>query len=211
MIEMAAQMGAERIELANTQYYGWALLNRDSLMPSREQLERAEEEVEKMRRKHSHMEVLWVVPDYYDDFPKPCMGGWGSHLLSVTPNGTVQPCLAASVIPGINLPNITEKSLGWIWYESPGFNAFRGNDWMKEPCRSCPMREMDHGGCRCQAFLLTGDAAATDPTCIYSPDHDVIVNARKKAAPAPGTPAAAEADRKLIHRNIDGPPALSGD
>lgn len=211
MIEMAAQMGAERIELANTQYYGWALLNRDSLMPTREQLERAEEEVERMRRKHSHMEVLWVVPDYFDDFPKPCMGGWGSHLLSITPNGTVQPCLAANVIPGINLPNISEQSLSWIWYDSPGFNAFRGNHWMKEPCRSCPMSELDHGGCRCQAFLLTGDATATDPTCIYSPHHDVIVNAREQAAAAPGTVAARAADAKLVHRSIDGPPVLSGD
>lgn len=211
MIEMAAQMGAERIELANTQYYGWALLNRDGLMPTREQLEQAEEDVERARRKHSHLEVLWVIPDYFDDFPKPCMGGWGSHLLSITPNGTVQPCLAANVIPDLNLPNVTEHSLDWIWYDSPGFNAFRGHDWMQEPCRSCPMREQDHGGCRCQAFMLTGDATATDPTCIYSPHHDVIVNAREQAAAAPGTPAAAQADGRLVHRHIDGPPAASGD
>lgn len=182
LIELAASLGAERIELANTQYYGWALLNRDYLLPSREQLAWAEQEVQRQRGQYGEqMEIIWVVPDYYDDFPKPCMGGWGASLLSVTPDGKVLPCLAANVIPGLDLPLTTEHSLHWIWYESPAFNTFRGIEWMSEPCRSCPMKSQDHGGCRCQAFLLTGDATATDPVCIYSPEHHKIVEARETA------------------------------
>lgn len=185
LIELAASLGAERIELANTQYYGWALLNRDQLLPSREQLNRASEEVGRMREKYGEqMEIIWVIPDYYDDFPKPCMGGWGDSLLGVAPDGRVMPCLAAYVLPGMELPSAKEHPLEWIWYESPAFNAFRGLDWMSEPCRSCPMRTQDHGGCRCQAFLLTGDATATDPVCIYAPEHEVIVGARADAAAA---------------------------
>jgi PqqA peptide cyclase len=183
LIELAASLGAERIELANTQYYGWALLNREHLLPSPEQLEWADEEVRRQRERHGdQMEIIWVVPDYYADFPKPCMGGWGDSFLTVAPDGRVLPCLAAHVIPGLELPSAVEHSLRWIWYESPAFNAFRGFEWMAEPCRSCPMRIQDYGGCRCQAFLLTGDAAATDPVCTYSPHHHKIVEARAQAA-----------------------------
>lgn len=182
LIDIAAQMGADEIELANTQYYGWALLNRDHLLPSREQIETAAREVQDRRERYGdRMEIIWVVPDYYDDFPKPCMGGWGDSLLSVSPDGTVMPCLAANVIPDLDLPSVRNGSLGSIWYESGAFNAFRGTDWMEEPCASCPMRSQDHGGCRCQAYLLTGNARATDPVCIYSPDRDKVVEARKVA------------------------------
>lgn len=180
LIDIAADMGADEIELANTQYYGWALLNRDHLMPSREQLEAASLEVEDRRARYGDkLEIIWVVPDYYDDFPKPCMGGWGDSLLSVSPDGTVMPCLAANVIPDLDLPSVRDRSLRSIWYESGAFNAFRGLDWMEEPCRSCPMRFQDYGGCRCQAFLLTGSATATDPVCIYSSEREQVVTARR--------------------------------
>lgn len=182
LIDIAAGMGADEIELANTQYYGWALLNRDHLMPSREQLEWASREVEDRRRKYQdRMEIIWVVPDYYDDFPKPCMGGWGDSLLSVAPDGTVMPCLASNVIPNLDLPSVKDRSLRSIWYESDAFNAFRGLDWIEEPCRSCPMRFEDFGGCRCQAYLLTGSATATDPVCVYSPHREKVVQARQAA------------------------------
>jgi pyrroloquinoline quinone biosynthesis protein E len=198
LIELAASLGAERIELANTQYYGWALLNRDHLLPGREQLAWAEKEVQRQRERYGEqMEIIWVVPDYYDDFPKPCMGGWGDSLLSITPDGKVLPCLAANVIPDLDLPMVTQHSLRWIWYESPTFNTFRGTDWMFEPCRSCPMKRQDHGGCRCQAFLLTGDATATDPVCIYAPEHYKIIEAREKAT--------ASEQAKAQYRYIEGP------
>lgn len=183
LIELAASLGAERIELANTQYYGWALLNRDHLLPSPAQLEWADREVGQMRERYGdQMEIIWVVPDYYDDFPKPCMGGWGDSLFGVAPDGRVLPCLAAHVIPDLELPSVDEHDLHWIWYDSPAFNAFRGFEWMDEPCRSCPMRTQDYGGCRCQAMLLTGRATATDPVCIYSPHHHKIAEAKAKAA-----------------------------
>jgi pyrroloquinoline quinone biosynthesis protein E len=199
LIDIAAQMGADEIELANTQYYGWALLNRDHLMPAREQLERASREVEDRRHRYQgRMEIIWVVLDYYDDFPKPCMGGWGDSLLTVAPDGTVMPCLAANVIPDLDLPSVKDQSLRSIWYESGAFNAFRGLDWMEEPCRSCPMRFEDFGGCRCQAYLLAGSATATDPVCIYSPHRDKVLEARQTAEDGrSGSP---------IYRTLDGVP-----
>ena len=189
ILDLAYEMGADEIELANTQYYGWALLNRDHLLPSREQIEEAARVVEDRRQRYGeHMDIVWVVPDYYDDFPKPCMGGWGDSLLSVTPEGTVQPCLSAQVIPALNLPNARDRDLRSIWYESGAFNAYRGFDWMEEPCRSCDQKYEDFGGCRCQAYMLTGNAAAADPVCTYSPHRETILEARQQRK-TPETPA----------------------
>jgi pyrroloquinoline quinone biosynthesis protein E len=175
LVELAEEMAADRLELANTQYYGWALRNRDALLPNKAQLERAETVVRAAReRLVGRMDVTYVLPDYYSQYPKPCMGGWGRRQLTVTPSGDALPCPAAHVLP---LPrvNVRKDSLAWIWAESPLFQRFRGTDWMPEPCRSCGRREIDFGGCRCQAFLLTGDAARTDPVCHLSPDHDIVV------------------------------------
>lgn len=174
ILDLAAEMGADRIELANTQYYGWALKNRDALLPSRAQLDRAEATVRAARERVGEaMDIIYVVPDYYSRYPKPCMGGWGRRQLTVVPNGDVLPCPTAHTLP---LPRASarEHSLAWIWERSPLFQRFRGTDWMPEPCRSCDRREVDFGGCRCQAFQLTGDAGRTDPVCHLSPDHDRI-------------------------------------
>jgi PqqA peptide cyclase len=184
ILALAEELDAQRLELANTQYYGWAALNQQALMPTREQLERGEEAVQRFReRVGPRINVLWVLPDYYEDLPKPCVGGWGRTVIVVAPNGEAMPCHAASTIPGLEFPSVREHSLGWIWDESDVFSRFRGTDWMQEPCRSCPLgrQEEDFGGCRCQALRLTGDAAATDPVCRYSPHHDVVVAAREAA------------------------------
>jgi pyrroloquinoline quinone biosynthesis protein E len=184
---LAEDLGAQRVELANTQYYGWAVLNQQALMPTREQLERGEEAVQRFRaRVGPRITVLWVLPDYHEDLPKPCMGGWASSAIVVAPNGEALPCQAAATIPGLQFPNVRDHSLEWIWHEADAFARFRGTEWMQEPCRSCPLgrQEEDFGGCRCQAFRLTGDAAATDPVCRFSPHHDTVVAAR--AAPADG-------------------------
>jgi PqqA peptide cyclase len=189
LLELAASLGAHRVELANTQYYGWALRNRADLMPDREMLAAAEAAVAEFRRRAGRMDILWVIPDYYADFPKPCMNGWGRMFLTVSPDGTVLPCLAAAVIPGLDPPSIVNHGLRWIWYDSPAFNRFRGLEWMQEPCRSCPRRVDDFGGCRCQAYLLAGDPAATDPVCIYSPHHGLVTEAaaasRRVETPVP--------------------------
>jgi PqqA peptide cyclase len=170
MVELALELGATRVEIAHVQYYGWALKNRAALMPTAEQVQRAVAAVEELRRRHHGRIVIdAVVPDYYARFPKPCVGGWGRRSLNVTPAGKVLPCHAAESIPGLEFWNVREHSLDDIWINSPAFNAFRGTAWMKEPCASCPRREQDFGGCRCQAFALTGDAAATDPVCHLSP------------------------------------------
>ncbi|MEU6321801.1 pyrroloquinoline quinone biosynthesis protein PqqE [Streptomyces sp. NPDC047009] len=177
VLGLAEEMGADRVELANTQYYGWAWRNRAALLPSRAQLEAAEVVVRAAReRLRDRMEVIYVISDYYSRYPKPCMGGWASRQLTVTPNGDVLPCPAAQSLP-LPRASVREDSLEWIWAESPVMTAFRGTDWMPEPCRSCPRRELDFGGCRCQAFLLTGDAARTDPVCHLSPDHDLVARA----------------------------------
>jgi pyrroloquinoline quinone biosynthesis protein E len=184
ILQLAEDVGAQRLELANTQYYGWAVLNQRALMPTREQLERGEAAVQRFReRVGPKITVLWVLPDYYEDLPKPCMGGWGSSAIVVGPNGEALPCQAAATIPGLTFPNVRDHALGWIWDESEAFNAFRGTDWMQEPCRSCPLgrQEEDFGGCRCQALRLTGDAAATDPVCRFSPHHADVVAARDAA------------------------------
>ena len=170
MVELALILGASRVEIAHVQYYGWALNNRAALMPSREQVEQAVAQVEALRTKHHGRIVIdAVVPDYYARFPKPCVGGWGRRSINVTPAGKVLPCHAAEVIPGLEFWNVREHSLADIWRSSPAFSAFRGTDWMQEPCKTCDRRELDFGGCRCQALLLAGDAAATDPVCSLAP------------------------------------------
>jgi PqqA peptide cyclase len=175
LIDLAEQLGADRVELANTQYYGWALHNRAALMPTRAQLERIEPIVRAaIDRLAGGMQILYVFPDYYSQYPKPCMGGWGSRQLTVRPNGDVLPCQAADQIRGLSIENVRRRSLGWIWDESATFNRFRGLDWMQEPCRSCPRKAIDFGGCRCQAFLLTGDLDATDPVCHLAPRHALV-------------------------------------
>jgi pyrroloquinoline quinone biosynthesis protein E len=173
MVALALSLGAQRVEIAHVQYYGWALKNRAALMPSREQALGAMAVVDRLRKTHHGRIVIdSALPDYYARYPKPCMGGWGRRSLNVTPSGKVLPCHAAESIPGLNFWSVTEHSLADIWRHSPAFNAFRGTDWMAEPCRSCPKQREDFGGCRCQAFLLTGDPHATDPVCHLSPLHE---------------------------------------
>ncbi len=175
MVELALGLGASRVEIAHVQYYGWALRNRTALMPERDQVTRAAAQVEELRRAHHGRIVIdAVVPDYYARYPKPCVGGWGRRSLNVTPSGKVLPCHAAETIPGLEFWYVTEHGLADIWENSPAFRAFRGVGWMREPCASCARREVDFGGCRCQAFALTGDATATDPVCHLAPDHGLI-------------------------------------
>jgi PqqA peptide cyclase len=175
MVALALALGASRVEIAHAQYYGWALKNRAVLMPSAEQVQRAAAAVDELRRRH-HGEIVIdaVVPDYYARLPKPCVGGWGRRSLNVTPAGKVLPCHAAESIPGLEFWSVREHSLANIWANSPAFNAFRGTAWMREPCASCARREIDFGGCRCQAFALTGDARATDPVCHLAPRHNDV-------------------------------------
>jgi PqqA peptide cyclase len=175
LVEMALALGASRVEIAHVQYYGWALENRVALMPTPEQVKHAVGEVERLReRHHGRIVIDAVVPDYYAKYPKPCVGGWGRRSLNVTPAGRVLPCHAAETIPGLEFWSVREHSLADIWASSPAFRAFRGTDWMQEPCASCPRRHEDFGGCRCQAFALTGDARATDPVCHLSPKHAIV-------------------------------------
>lgn len=181
LLDLVLDLGAQRLELANTQYYGWAVTNQEALVPSPDQLRRAEETVQRFReRVGPKVDVLWVLPDIYENLPKPCMGGWGRTAMVVAPNGDVLPCQAASTIPGLEFANVREDPLEWIWSNSDAFARFRGTDWMKEPCRTCPLgrQEVDWGGCRCQALRLTGDAGATDPVCRFSAHHDRVVSAR---------------------------------
>lgn len=175
LIDLAADLGVEYLEFANLQYYNWALLNRAELLPTREQLARSEAAVKAAReRLGKRLTIFFVVPDYYDNRPKACMNGWGAIHLTIAPDGTALPCQEARLIKSIEFASVREHSLEWIWNQSPSFNAFRGDGWMKEPCRSCNEKEKDFGGCRCQAYLFTGDATNTDPVCSKSPHRDVI-------------------------------------
>ena len=175
ILDMALDLGADYVELANTQYYGWAFHNRHRLLPTREQLERSEAVANRYKEAHGdRMRILYVIPDYYADRPKPCMNGWGQVFLSIAPDGTALPCQGARMLPGLEFPRVTEHRLAWIWNESPAFNRFRGTAWMQEPCRSCPERGKDFGGCRCQAWLVAGDPAAADPVCGLSPHRGLI-------------------------------------
>ncbi len=171
-IDLAVELGARRLEVAHTQYYGWALANRAALMPPKAEVMASIALVEEARaRLKGTLVIDMVVPDYYARYPKPCAGGWGRIAINVSPTGKVLPCHAAESIPGLEFWNVSDRSLGDIWLLSPAFNAFRGTDWMQEPCRSCERREIDWGGCRCQALALVGDASATDPACWKSPHH----------------------------------------
>ncbi len=182
MIEFIEQLNPERVEIAHAQYYGWALTNRAALMPSREQVERAAAVVrDAEQRLAGRIRIDSVLPDYYATYPKACMGGWGRRLMLINPSGKVLPCHAAEILPGMSFENARERSLEWIWNESPSFRQFRGENWMPEPCRSCERRTEDFGGCRCQAFMLTGDAAATDPACSLAPAHSTIEAAVREA------------------------------
>ncbi|MEV5842256.1 pyrroloquinoline quinone biosynthesis protein PqqE [Streptomyces sp. NPDC051985] len=172
LMELALAWRADRIELANTQFYGWGLLNRAALMPTVEQLAAAESAVERWRgRLDGRLEIVWVIPDYFSGTPKPCMGGWGAVSLTVTPDGTALPCPAAKALPHLDPPSVVDRPLRWIWEDSPAFNRYRGTSWMPSPCRTCELRTEDFGGCRCQAYAVTGNAADTDPACSLSPHH----------------------------------------
>src|SRR5882672_3510906 len=183
IIGMAEELGAEYLELANTQYYSWAFLNRDHLLPTREQLVRAEAITDAWRQRlGERMRLFFVAPDYHEGRVKKCVNGWGSTLLTVTPDGTALPCHTARMLPGLSFPNVRELSLREIWFDSEGFNRYRGTGWMKEPCSSCELREVDLGGCRCQAYLLTNDPAAADPVCVKSPQHQRVQDALRSAS-----------------------------
>lgn len=199
ILELAIDLNADYVELATTQYYGWALHNRDRLLPRREQLERAEAIVRQYQtRLKGKMKIYYVVPDYYEDRPKACMKGWGNIFLTIAPDGVALPCHAARQLPGLILPNVRQNSIQWIWNESSDFNLFRGQGWMKEPCRTCPERFEDFGGCRCQAYLLTGDPRNADPVCSLSPHHQVVGD----AVAAANHPTLAENKAKsLVFRN----------
>ncbi len=194
MVALAERLGADRLELASAQYVGWALKNRTALLPTLEQVERARAAAARAReRLRGKTEVVFVKPDYYGMFPKACMDGWGRRFIIVSPDGLALPCHAAHTIRGLTFEKVTERALADIWRLSSGFNAFRGEAWMAEPCRTCQRRAVDYGGCRCQAYHLTGNAAATDPACVLSRQHDLIELARAQAATT-------AADRPLVYR-----------
>ncbi len=176
IMKLCTSYGASRIEIANCQYYGWALANRAALLPTRSQIDDAKTIIDRWRAEldESAIEIVWVVPDYFQDYPKPCSGGWAQRQLMVMPDGTALPCAAAKQITGLDFPNVRGERLSWIWKESDTFNRYRGYDWMKEPCASCERKEIDFGGCRCQAFLLTGDATEADPVCARSAKRPLV-------------------------------------
>jgi PqqA peptide cyclase len=188
MLMLGESSGAGRIEFANVQYYGWAFANRENLLPTRAQLDRSVELLKRAEeRLRGKIRVEYVVPDYYAKFPKACMGGWGQKLMLITPNGDALPCHAAQVIPGLHFENLKNHSVREIWEKSEAFQSFRGEKWMPEPCRSCDRRTRDFGGCRCQAFLLTGDSTATDPVCCLAPERykvDAVLAAVNASAAA---------------------------
>ncbi|HUE10415.1 MAG TPA: pyrroloquinoline quinone biosynthesis protein PqqE [Steroidobacteraceae bacterium] len=202
ILEMADRMGAEYVELANTQFYGWAWHNREQLMPSRSQVERAEEATRRFRERAGRpMRIFFVVPDYFERRPKACMNGLGSIFLTVTPDGTALPCHAARMLPGLEFPNVRSVSMREVWFESSGFNHFRGDRWMKEPCRSCPEKTRDFGGCRCQAYLLTGDAANADPVCDLSPHHGLVTAVVNRAERADHAERPRAEEKPLVFRS----------
>ncbi|GAA2373317.1 pyrroloquinoline quinone biosynthesis protein PqqE [Dactylosporangium salmoneum] len=192
--ELAVGLGADRLELAHTQFYGWGLRNRAALMPTPEQVATAQRDAETAHARYGDaLELVYVAADYHADRPKPCMSGWGARQLVVAPNGDALPCLAAAQLPDLGIENVRARPLGDIWYSSPSFNRFRGTGWMPDPCRSCALREIDFGGCRCQAYQVTGDPAATDPACGLSPHHERLT----RITAAAGTAAAAPVPRRM--------------
>jgi pyrroloquinoline quinone biosynthesis protein E len=207
VLELAGSLEADFVELATTQYYGWAYLNRDRLMPRREQLERGEAVAHRYQERwKDRMKIYYVVPDYYEDRPKPCMNGWGKLFLTIAPDGTALPCHSARMLPGIRFPNVADESIEQIWKHSDAFSRFRGYEWMREPCRSCPEREQDFGGCRCQAYMLTGDAANADPVCSKSPHHNEVLAVIDRANQ---TLAGEASDKPLVFRNPQNSKRLS--
>ncbi len=207
ILEMSHALQADYVELATTQYYGWALHNREQLLPTREQVEAAETVAHRYQEKlKGKMRIFYVVPDYHEERPKACMNGWGSVFLTVAPDGTALPCHAAGELPGLTFPNVRDHSVDWIWNQSEDFNKFRGYGWMKEPCRNCDEKEKDFGGCRCQAYLLTGDAANTDPVCSKSPQHEQIVKLVEQAGQAEKP-----AEVPLVFRNMRNSKKLTAD
>jgi pyrroloquinoline quinone biosynthesis protein E len=210
---MAHAMGAAYVELANTQYYAWAMENRDALLPTRAQLQRAEATTarwrERLAAEGSGMRLFFVSPDYHDAKPKKCVNGWGSMFLTVTPDGTALPCHTARMLPGLAFPNVREHGLREIWFDSEGFNRYRGTGWMKEPCSTCEQREEDLGGCRCQAYMLANDPAAADPVCPKSPQHGKVLAAIERAEQA-SAGAAVVQERPLVFRDPKASRRLSG-
>lgn len=206
MIAFIEQLRPERVEIAHTQYYGWALANRAALMPTRAQLEKSAAIIEDAeKRLAGKIRIDSVVPDYYAKYPKACMGGWGRRLMLINPAGKVLPCHAAEVLPGMSFENAREKPLEWIWQDSPSFRRFRGEDWMPQPCRTCDRRAEDFGGCRCQAFLLAGDPSVTDPACSLAPAHPLVESAVREAnsSPARVQPATASSFVQLQKQNAN--------
>lgn len=202
ILDMADRMGADYVELANTQYYGWAWHNREQLLPSREQVERAEETTRRFREREGRpMQIYFVVPDYFERRPKPCMKGLGSLFLTIAPDGLALPCHAARMLPGLTFPNVRTSSIEAIWFDSESFNHFRGDAWMKEPCRSCPEKLRDFGGCRCQAYLFTGDAANADPVCDLSPHHHLVTEVVERANRRLPDPAPKVEEKPLVFRS----------
>ncbi len=187
IIAMAAELDAEYLELANTQYYSWAMVNRDQLLPTREQLVRAEAITDEWRKKlDGRMRLFFVSPDYHEARPKKCMNGWGNVFLTIAPDGAALPCHTARMLPGLEFPNVKTSDVKSIWYDSEGFNRYRGTGWMKEPCASCEDKEKDLGGCRCQAYMLAHDAETADPVCPKSPHHHLVVEAVRRAEAGEG-------------------------
>jgi pyrroloquinoline quinone biosynthesis protein E len=204
ILEMAVELEADYLELANTQYYGWAHVNRDQLLPTREQFEQAEAIAQDYKQRlKGKMKIYYVVPDFYEDRPKACMNGWGTTFLTIAPDGTALPCHSARELPGLNCPNVRDASVADIWLHSEAFNKFRGFGWMKEPCQSCPEKLKDFGGCRCQAYLLTGDMNATDPVCSLSPQHDRVLATIAAAGTSDAKP--------LVFRNPKNSKSLSAE
>jgi pyrroloquinoline quinone biosynthesis protein E len=186
IIELAASLGADRLELANTQYYGWALENRNALMPTAAQVAAASDVADQaISRYRGRMQILYVLPDYHESYPKPCYGGWGRHYLVMMPDGRTLPCHGATHITTLRFDSVRDHPLRWIWEESAAFQAFRGDAWMQEPCRTCPRKAIDFGGCRCQAFALTGDATNPDPVCTLTPLRTIIDKAVGEATGPP--------------------------
>ena len=182
ILNMALEMQADHVELANTQYYAWAYINRENLIPTKDQILNAEKKLEEFRKKVGNkMKLYFVLPDYYETRPKACMNGWGTTFLNIAADGMALPCHEARMLPNIDLPSVRDHSIDWIWNESSLFNKYRGFDWMEEPCKSCSEKEKDFGGCRCQAFLITGNPDSTDPICDKSPNHHIITEDVKKA------------------------------
>jgi pyrroloquinoline quinone biosynthesis protein E len=206
ILDMAEELGADYLELANTQYYGWAHTNRDLLLPTQAQFEKAEAIAQAFKEKVAgKMKIYYVVPDFYEDRPKACMNGWGTTFLTIAPDGVALPCHSARELPGLECPNVKDYSIEEIWNESKAFSYFRGTAWMKEPCSSCDEKEKDFGGCHCQAYLLTGDMHNADPVCSKSPHHEVILDAIDSAAKS----ALSANEKPLIFRNSKNSKLLS--